>query len=100
MDTIVRGGEASTGERGERLLAAGERIGLRKWEGEPAGEQAPEHSNPYEYVAYLVEGRMRVRVGDAEPAELTPGDSYCVPADTPYSFEVLERATVVEGVSR
>lgn len=100
MDTIVSAGDARTGDRGEKLLAAGEKVSLRKWENEPAGEQSPEHANPYEYVAYVVEGRMRVKIGDAEPAEVGPGDSYVVSAETPYAFEVLERAVVVEGVSR
>ena len=98
-DHTTKASDATTGERGELLLARGERLQLRKWEREPEGETAPEHSNPYEYVAYLVEGAMRVRIGDAEPVELRAGDSYVVPAGTPYGFEVLERATVVEAVT-
>ena len=98
-DHTTKASEATTGERGEVLLARGERLQLRKWEHEPAGEAAPEHSNPYEYVAYLVEGAMRVRIGDADPVELRAGDSYVVPAGTPYGFEVLERATVVEALT-
>jgi quercetin dioxygenase-like cupin family protein len=96
---VVRGADAQTGERGEKLLVQGDAARLRVWEGEPAGEVAPEHANPYEYLAYLVEGAMRVRIGDGEPVELGRGDSYRVPAGTPYAFEVLERATVVEAVS-
>jgi quercetin dioxygenase-like cupin family protein len=98
-ENTVKASEASTGERGEVLLARGPQLQLRKWEHEPAGETAPEHANEYEYVAYLVEGSMRVRIGDAEPVELAAGDSYVVPAGTPYGFEVLERATVVEAVT-
>ena len=98
-ENTVRAGEAATGDRGQRLLARGERVALRLWEHEPAGETAPEHANPYEYVAYLVAGAMRVRIGGAEPVELRAGDSYVVPAETPYAFEVLEPATVVEAVA-
>lgn len=98
-DHIVRHADAETGERGERLLAEGEAGHLRLWEGEPAGEEAPEHVNPYEYLAYIVDGRLRVRIGEeAEAEELGPGDSFVVPADTPYAFEVLDAATVVEAV--
>ncbi len=93
----VRAQDGTTGERGERFLARGERIALRKWEHEPGGERAPEHQNPYEYAAYLVEGAMRVRIGDAEPTDLQAGDTYVVPPGTPNEFEVLERATVVEA---
>ena len=96
---FVKGDQAETGERGERLLVQGDSARLRLWEGEPAGEVSPEHSNPYEYLAYLVEGAMRLRIGDGAPVELRRGDSYRVPAGTPYAFEVLERATVVEAVS-
>ena len=95
----VSSSDATTGDRGERLLARGERVGLRVWEHEPAGETSPEHANDYEYVAYLAEGAMRVRIGDAEAVELRAGDSYVVPAGTPYAFEITERAKVVEAVT-
>ena len=95
---IVRHDQAATGERGERLLVHGDSAHLRLWEHEPAGETAPEHSNPYEYLAYVVDGAMRVRIGDDEPTEVRRGDSFRVPAGTPYAFEVLEAATVVEAV--
>ena len=96
---IVKHADATTGPRGELLLAHGDNVALRVWEQEPAGEQAPEHANAYEYVAYVASGALRVRIGDDEPAEVRAGDTYVVPADTPYSFEVLEAATVVEAVS-
>lgn len=96
---IVPASDAATGSRGEKLLAAGRQVALRVWEHEPAGEISPEHSNSYEYVAYVASGSMRVRVGDGEAREVRAGDSYVVPAQTPYAFEVLEAATVVEAVS-
>ena len=96
---IVKHADATTGPRGEHLLAHGDSVALRVWEQEPAGEQAPEHVNPYEYVAYVASGALRVRIGGDEPDEVRAGDSYVVAADTPYSFEVLETATVVEAVS-
>ena len=96
---IVASADATTGARGERFLARGARVALRLWDHKPAGEVAPEHSNAYEYVAYVVSGRLRVRVGGGEPAEVGPGDSWVVPERTPYSFEVLAAATVVEAVS-
>jgi quercetin dioxygenase-like cupin family protein len=99
MPNFVKGSQAESGERGEKLLVQGESARLRVWEGEPAGEQAPEHANDYEYLAYVVEGALRVRIGDEGPEEVRRGDSYRVPAGTPYAFEVLERATVVEAVS-
>lgn len=96
---IVLSSDATTGDRGERFLARGEQVALRVWEHEPAGEVAPEHANEYEYVAYVTDGLVRVRIGDAEPVEVGVGDSYVVPAGTPYAFEIVERATVVEAVA-
>ncbi len=98
-DNTVKGSEATTGDRGEVLLARGERLTLRKWEGEPEGTVAPPHRNPYEYVAYLVEGSMKIRIGSEDERTLAAGDSYVVPAGTEYTFEVLQRATVVEAVT-
>lgn len=99
MSDVVKADQAGKGSRGEQLHARGEQVGLRVWQHEPAGETAPEHSNSYEYVAYLVAGAMRVRIGEGEAQELGAGDSYVVPAQTPYAFEVLESATVVEAVA-
>ncbi len=96
---IVKHADATAGSRGEQLLAHGDSVALRVWEHEPAGEQSPEHANAYEYVAYVAAGALRVRIGDDAAEEVRAGDSYVVPADTPYAFEVLEAATVVEAVS-
>src|SRR5919202_1530325 len=63
-ESIVRHADAGMGSRGERLLARGQQVALRVWEHEPAGETAPEHANDYEYVGFIVEGAMRVRIGE------------------------------------
>ena len=96
---IVKRSDAATGSRGEKIMAHGDAVALRVWEREPEGETSEEHSNSYEYVAYVAAGALRVRIGEDEAQEVREGDSYVVPAETPYSFEVLESATVVEAVS-
>ncbi len=93
---MVRGEHAASGERGERLLVNGQHMAMRLWEREPAGTTKPEHSNPYEYVAYVIEGALRVTL-DGHTFEVRKGDSYCVPANSKYSMEILEEATVVEA---
>ncbi|CAA9519529.1 MAG: hypothetical protein AVDCRST_MAG53-3216 [uncultured Solirubrobacteraceae bacterium] len=95
----VLGADAITGERGEQLLARTPKVALRLWAGEQAGEENPGHANSYDYVAYVLSGVMRVRIGDAEPVEVRAGDSYAVPAGTSYSFEVTATAKVVEAVA-
>ena len=96
---VVARHEAQTGARGERLLARGRHVALRLWERQPGGETAPEHANPYEYVAYVQSGALRLRIGDDPAVEVHAGDSYVVRAGTPYGFEVLETATVLEAVA-
>ena len=93
---VVRAEHARRGERGEKLLVNGQHMAMRLWEGEAAGTKKPEHVNPYEYVAYVLEGSLRVTM-DGHTFEVRRGDSYCVPADTPYSLEIVEEATVVEA---
>ncbi len=100
QNLIVNGADAETGERGEQLLAGTDRLRVRLWEGEPAGETAPEHANDYDYVAYVLAGALRVRIGDAGPAEVRAGDTYAVPAGVPYGFEILETAKVVEALTQ
>ncbi len=95
---MVRGEYAKRGDEGEKLLVNGERMAMRLWERERAGVGKPAHSIPYEYVAYVVEGAVRVSV-DGHTFEVRAGDSYCVPANTKYSLEILEEATVVEATS-
>jgi quercetin dioxygenase-like cupin family protein len=99
MHLFVMHSQARRGERGEKLLVQGDAARLRLWEGEPAGEEAPEHANDYEYLAYVIAGRLRVRVADEDPVAVGPGDSYRIRAGMPYAFEVLEKATVVEALS-
>ncbi len=96
---MVRGDHAARGERGEKLLVNGERMALRLWDHEEVGTTTPDHSNPYEYVAYVIEGALRIRIDGRAAFEVRKGDSYCVPPDTTYSLEVLEKATVVEATS-
>lgn len=95
---VVRGEHAARGERGEKLLVNGARMAMRLWEHEAAGTKKPEHTNTYEYVAYVLEGALSVTL-DGQTFEVQRGDSYCVPAGSRYSMEILEEATVVEATA-
>lgn len=99
MSHIVKNADAWHGDRGERLLAKTDRLQIRVWEREPAGETAPPHANEYDYVAYVIAGSLRVRIGDEPEADVLAGDTYAVPAGVEYEFEVLEAARVVETLT-
>ena len=93
---MVRGEHAPRGAEGEKLLVNGQRMGLRLWEHKQTGVGKSEHQNEYEYVAYVIKGAVRITM-DKLSFEARTGDSYCVPANTPYSLEIIEEATVVEA---
>lgn len=95
---VVRGEHAASGERGEKLHVNGAAVALRLWEREAAGTSKPEHSNAYEYVAYVLAGALRLTL-DGHTFEVRRGDSYCVPASSKYTLEILEEATVIEATA-
>ena len=95
---MIHGSHALRGQDGEKMLVNGQRMAMRLWEREPAGVSKPAHANPYEYVAYVLEGALRVTI-EGHTFEVRQGDSYCVPANAVYSMEILEEATVVEATS-
>ena len=99
MSHIVKSADAFRGDRGEHLLAATDKLQVRVWENEPGGETNPPHSNEYDYVAYVIAGSLRVRIGDEPEADVLAGDTYAVPAGVEYSFDVTETAKVVEAVA-
>ena len=49
----------------------------------------PAHSHPQEQLAYVINGKMKMRVGNLERT-LGPGDIQIVPGNVEHSAEVLE----------
>ena len=58
----------------------------------------PRHVHPHEQTGYLVKGRIRLAVGE-ETFDAGPGDSWCIPGNTPHSAEILEDSLAVEVFS-
>ena len=58
------------------------------------GSVYPLHSHPYEQISVIVQGRMRLDVGD-ESREVGPGDMWFVPSDMPHGGLVLGEEPVV-----
>ncbi|MEM7076848.1 MAG: cupin domain-containing protein [Pseudomonadota bacterium] len=74
-------------------LAAGAKQELCWVKFEP-GAEYPMHSHPYEQISVVVQGRMRLIVGD-ETREIGPGDMWFVPADMPHGGQVLSEEPVI-----
>lgn len=54
---------------------------------EPDGHY-PMHTHPYEQVSVVIQGRMRLTVGE-EVREVGPGDMWLAPAGVPHGGEIL-----------
>ena len=63
-----------------------------------AGSVLPRHSHPHEQTGYLVEGKIRFTIGE-QTFEAGPGDSWCIPGNTPHSAEIVEKSLAVEVFS-
>lgn len=82
-------------------LVAGEHVMLSFVE-IPDGHIVPEHSHPEEQAGLMLEGEMRLRIGEEEKL-LTPGEAFIVPPNALHSVEVVKgpvRALDVFGPPR
>ena len=75
------------------LLATGQHQELN-WVKFAAGSIYPMHSHPYEQTSVMIQGRMRLTVGD-EVREVGPGDMWFAAADVPHGGETLGDETVI-----
>ncbi|MEM1200025.1 MAG: cupin domain-containing protein [Pseudomonadota bacterium] len=69
------------------VLAAGDSQELIWAKFEPDGNY-PMHSHPYEQTSVVIQGRLRLTVGD-EVREVGPGDMWFAPAGVPHGGEIL-----------
>ena len=58
------------------------------------GSTYPMHSHPYEQTSIVVQGRMRLTVGD-EVREVGPGDMWYAPADMIHGGDILGDEPVI-----
>jgi quercetin dioxygenase-like cupin family protein len=75
------------------LLTDGEHIQLVWVKFDPDGHY-PMHSHAHEQVSVMLQGRMRLTVGD-EVEEIGPGDMWYAPAGVPHGGELLGEDPVV-----
>jgi quercetin dioxygenase-like cupin family protein len=63
-----------------------------------AGHVLPAHAHVYEQTGRLVKGHMRLTIGE-DTFETRPGDTWCIPSNTPHSAVILEDSVAVEVFS-
>lgn len=86
---------SATGANGERHLAAGEHIAMRKWENEEPGEPKPVSRREYETIGYVLAGRAELHLG-GKVTTLEPGSSWVVPHGAEHTYRILERFSAIE----
>lgn len=86
---------ATSSGQGERHLAAGEHIAMRKWEREQPGEPKPASRRDYETLGYVLEGRAELHLG-GKVTTLEPGASWVVPHGTEHTYRILETFSAIE----
>jgi quercetin dioxygenase-like cupin family protein len=76
-----------------RVLVNGAHAQLIWAKFEPDGDY-PMHSHPHEQISVMLQGRMRLTVGE-EVEEIGPGDMWYAPANVPHGGELLGDDPVV-----
>jgi len=83
-----------------RRLITGERIMLAQVELQ-RGCIVPQHSHVHEQVTCVLEGCLRLRIGDegGESHDLRAGDVIVLPSNVPHAAEALENTRVLDVLS-
>ena len=82
-----------------RRLITGDRLMLAHVELK-RGCIVPEHAHVHEQMTHVLEGCLRLRVGnDGESYDLRAGDVIVLPSNVPHAAEALEDTRVVDAFS-
>ncbi len=96
--TKVSSDSAPRGAMGHKYLAAGIHVGLRLWDKEKPGNNAPETARDYETAGYVIEGRALLHL-EGQMVALAPGDSWIVAKGSSHRYEIIETFTAVEATT-
>lgn len=94
----IESASASTGPEGQRYLGSTERVGMRLWNDEPAGERKPTAKRAYDTIGYVIRGSAELSM-DSKTVTLSAGDSWVVPADTEHTYRIVDTFTAIEATS-
>lgn len=81
----------------QKTLAYGEKMLMAEFRLQK-GAILPMHAHPHEQIGYLVKGRIRLTIDD-EIHEVSPSDSWCIPAGVRHCAEIVEESIAVEVFS-
>ncbi len=77
-----------------KTLVHGEKTLMTKFVME-SGSTLPKHSHPYEQTGYLLNGKIRLSIGE-KTFDVAPGDSWCIDSGVAHSAEILEDSSALE----
>ena len=88
--------EQVTPQLGRRLIT-GEKLMMASVELQ-RGCIVPKHSHVHEQMSYVLEGWLRLKVGDdgSETYDLRPGDVVLLPSNVPHAAEAMEKTRVID----
>ena len=89
--------DTATGEMGQKYLATGKEVALRRWE-EGVCEYGEPVSRQYETVGYVLEGLLELDL-DGQTVTVGPGTSWLVPAGAAHRYRIVEPIIAVEATS-
>jgi len=62
------------------------------------GSQLPLHNHPHEQITYMIEGKLKMQIGDEELV-LEPGCVKVIPSNTPHSAVALTACKLIDVFS-
>ena len=96
--TKVSSTDNPEGTMGQRYLASGVHVALRKWVDEQPGEPKEPSARDYETVGYVLSGKAELHVGESR-VTLSPGDSWVVNRGESHTYRILEPFTAIEATA-
>lgn len=92
--TKVNSAHSPHGQMGQRYLASGTSLAMRRWDEGPG--KGVSSSRPYETVGYVLAGHALLHI-EGQIVRLDPGDSWVVPRGAHHSYEITEHFSAIEA---
>jgi len=77
-----------------KTLAVGEKMMIVEFTFRE-GSVLPAHKHPNEQVGYVVKGRLKLRIGEAEH-DLEAGDSYYIEPNVEHSATIIDDSKIID----